>query len=271
MAQKKVDLSIIIVNFNTSELTLGCINNIRKYTRDLLYEIIVVNNSDRAKETKLLHSDLKENDDIKILDTKNRGFGTANNAGAKIARGDYLLFLNSDTLLVNNSIKKMVDFLRDHAEIGAMTPLIFQPDGKTLQKHFFGDFPTIGSLTFRRWKGRNADISKQYFYAEMVSAACMMIKKELYDKFNGFDQNFFMYCEDDDLCRRLHNAGYKNAVLTKAKIIHLEGGSTTNRKRLKMYYTSQSYYWQKHNGTFWRIIMEIIRWPYKTINFLLSK
>lgn len=268
MANQKIDLSIIIVNYNTSKLTLECIKSLKNHTRNLEYEIIVVNNSNKPEQTKILHQ--AKIKDLQIIDVKNQGFGTANNIGTKVARGWYLLLLNSDTKIIDDSIQKMRQFLNNHLKIAALSPLLYQSDGKTLQKHFFGRFPTLGSLTFRRWQGRSADLSKEYFYAQMVSAAAMMIKKELYDKFDGFDENFFMYCEDDDLCRRLHNAGYKNAVLTTAKVIHLEGGSTTNRKRLKMYYKSQSYYWQKHNGTFWRVIMEIIRWPYKIMNVLLS-
>jgi len=269
MAKKKLDLSIIIVNFNTSELTLDCIESVKKNTKNVNYEIIVVNNSDQAEQSKILHQN--QPDDILIIDTKNRGFGTANNAGVKIAKGGYLLLLNSDIKVLDDSIFLMLKFLRKQQEIAALSPLLYASDGKTLQKHFFGDFPTIGSLTFRRWQGRSADLSKEFFYAKMVSAAAMMIEKKKYDKVCGFDQNFFMYCEDDDLCRRLTQNGYKNAVLTAAKMIHLENQSSSNQKRLRMYYKSQSYYWQKHNGTFWRIVMEIIRWPYKSINILISK
>lgn len=269
MADKKLDLSIIIVNYNTSKLTLGCIESVKKSIKNLDYEIIVVNNSDKPEQSKILHQN--QPNDIKIIDSKNRGFGTANNSGAKAAKGEYLLLLNSDIKVSDNSIFLMLKFLTKHQEIAALSPLLYQEDGKTLQKHFFGSFPTFLSLTFRRWQGRNADLQKDFFNSQMVSAAAMMIEKKKYDKVCGFDQNFFMYCEDDDLCRRLTQADHKNAVLTKAKMIHLEGRSASNKKRLKMYYKSQSYYWQKHNGTSARVLMEIIRWPYKTLNILLSK
>jgi hypothetical protein len=270
MANKKLDLSIIIVNYNTSKLTMGCIESVKKSIKNLDYEIIVVNNSDKPEQSKILHQN--QPNDVKIIDSKNRGFGTANNSGAKAAKGEYLLLLNSDIKVSDNSIFLMFKFLTKHQEIAALSPLLYQEDGKTLQKHFFGSFPTFGSLTFRRWRGREANLSVEYFYSNMISAAAMMIKRSIYNQMGGFDQNFFMYCEDDDLCRRLMKAGYKNAVLTGAKIIHLEGSSsTTNKKRLRMYYKSQSYYWQKHNGTSARVLMEIIRWPYKTLNILISK
>lgn len=268
---KEIELSIIIPNFNTSKLTMECIESIKIHLKNISYEIIIVNNSSRDEEREILQSRLKENSGLKIINSENRGFGAANNLGAESAQGEYLLLLNSDTLVIDNSIANMLSFIKKHKEVGALTPLLYQADRKTLQKHFYGGFPTLGSLTFRRWEGRRADLSKTYFYSDMVSAAGMMIKKDNFNKVEGFDENFFMYCEDDDLCRRLVKIGFKNAVLTKAKIIHLESSSTSNQSRLRMYYKSQSYYWQKHNGTFWRIVMEIIRWPYKTINILISR
>lgn len=268
---KEIELSIIIINYNTHSLTLDCIKSIEDHLKKISYEIIIVNNSSRDKERQILQSRLKENGRFKIINSENRGFGAANNLGIESAQGHYLLLLNSDTLVIDDSISKLLNFFKKHDEIGALTPLLYQPNKKTLQKHFYGSFPTIGSLTFRRWQGRRADLAKRFFYSDMVSAASMMIKKETFSRIEGFDENFFMYCEDDDFCRRLVKVGYKNAVLTNAKIIHREGESSSNRKRLLMYYKSQSYYWQKHNGTFWRIAMEIIRWPYKTIHILFSK
>lgn len=268
---KTVGLSIIIVNFNTSALTLGCVKSVKKYLRNIEYEIIVVNNSSRDDERTILQKALKESNELKVINTENRGFGTANNLGSESARGKYLLFLNSDTLLIDDSIEKMLKFLKNRPEIGALSPLLFQSNKTTLQKRFFGDFPNFLSITFGRWQDRTVDLSKKYFYAEMVSGACMMIEREKFMIVDRFDQNFFMYCEDDDLCRRLTKFGFKNAVLTCAKIIHLEGKSQNSKNRLKMYYKSQSYYWQKHNGALARILMEIIRFPYMVFNLLLSK
>ena len=268
---KEIELSIIIPNYNTHELTLDCARSIKNHLKNISYEIIIVNNSSHDEEREILQSRLKENSGLKIINSENRGFGAANNLGAESAQGKYLLLLNSDTLVIDSSIDKMLVFLKKHHEIGGVTPLIYQKDEKTLQRHFFGQFQSLGLVTFKRFKGRHPDLKHNFFYSDTITFAAMMISKSLFDKVSGFDENFFMYWEDDDLCRRLNKIGFKNAVLTRAKIIHLESKSSFGKKRRQMYYKSQSYYWQKHLGTFQRIAMEIIRWPYKTIIILISK
>jgi len=190
------------------------------------------------------------------------GFGAGNNLGAKIAKGEYLLLLNPDIHLIDNSIEKMLDFLSRHSEIGALSPLLYQKDGKTLQKHFFGNFQSLVGITIKRWQGKEANLNADFFYTDMVSAATLMIKRELFEKVDGFDQNFFMYIEDDDLCRRISDLGYKNAVLCGAKVIHFEGQSSTSFEKKKYYYKSQNYYWQKHYGPAKTFLMKIFRVPY---------
>ncbi len=112
---------------------------------------------------------------------------------------------------------------------------------------------------------RNDITERDYFYAQMVSGAAMMIKKANFDKVGGFDENFFMYLEDDDLCRRLNNIKLKNAVLCTAKIIHLEESGNTDSQKRRMYYQSQNYYFQKHFGVFTALLMRLLRLPYKIL------
>lgn len=265
---KKIDLTIIIVNYNTSKLVLDCITSIKKYLDAVSYEIIIVNNSDRQEEKNILHVKLEAEDEIKIIDSENRGFGAANNLGIKSALGKYLLLLNSDTLMVDNSINKLPGFLEEHREVAGVTPLVYQKDGKTLQRHFYGKFQNLGLVIFKIFRGRRPNLKNDFFYSETITFAAMMIKKTLLVQAGGFDEKFFMYWEDDDLCLRLAKMGFKSAVYTRAKIIHLESQSSPSKKRLEMYYKSQSYYWQKHFGLTQRILMEIVRWPYKTLKVL---
>lgn len=268
---KEIELSIIIPNYNTHKLVLDCIKSVKNYIKKIKYEIIIINNSSLDSEREILQSYLKENKQLKIINSENRGYGAANNLGIESARGKYLLLLNSDTLIVDSSIEKMLNFITKHEEIGGLTPLIYQKDKKTLQRHFFGQFQNLGLITLKRFRGRHPDLKHDFFYSDTITFAAMMIKKLTFDKVGGFDENFFMYWEDDDLCLRLNKIGLKNAVYNKAKIIHLESQSSLNREKLRMYYKSQSYYWQKHFGTFQRITMEIIRWPYRYMNLLISK
>jgi len=259
----KVELSIIIVNYKSFDFACDAISDIKKHLAALKYEIIIVDNDPKTDDDKKFSSRYKNDNSIKIIkNSVNAGFGAGNNLGAKSASGEYLLLLNPDTKIVDNSVEKMIEFLSKHSEVGALSPLIYQADGKSLQKHFFADFQNLAGMTIKRWQGKQADLSVEFFYVEMITAAAMLLKRELFEKVSGFDEKFFMYNEDDDLCRRISKLGFKNAVLVTAKIIHIEGQSSTTPEKKKYYYESQDYYWQKHYGRFKTGLMKIIRAPY---------
>ena len=261
------DLSIIIVNYNTPNLVYDCIESINKYL-NVSYETIVIDNGSKNKVdpdhiSKFLHTTY-------LPLASNRGFGAGNNAGVKIAKGKYLLLLNSDTLLVDDSIDKMLKFYKDHKEIGALTCLLYQRKNGPIQRRFFGKFQSLFGLMFRYYNYQKINLNQEFFYTDIVTGAALMIKRDLYNKLNGFDKNFFMYLEDDDLCKRLVDMGYKNAVLNTAKIVHLEGKSSNSLTRRRYYYKSQNLYWKKHNGIFATMLMRTIRFPYSIVQFIVS-
>lgn len=260
----KLELSIIIVDYNSSQFTIDLIKNLGEKLTDLRFEIIVVNNNPNSDNDQRIKDEYKDLKNLKVIKAeKNLGFGTGNNLGAKEARGEYLLLLNPDTKIIDNSIQRMLDFLAKHPEVGALSPLLYQKDEKTLQRHFYGDFQSLAFITIKRWKGKVPKNSDQdFFYTDMVSGAALMIRKSLYKKLGGFDEKFFMYIEDDDLCHRIDYLGLKNAVLTTAKIVHFEGQSSTPLEKKKFYYQSQDYYWRKHYGPIMTNLMKAIRYPY---------
>ncbi len=267
----KPEISIIIINYNTPQLTLDCLLTIKKFVK-VPVEVIVVDNGSK-EELRIKNNELKKANltacNLQLITLEsNRGFGAGNNAGAKKAVGKYLWFLNSDTLLVEDTAKKLSSFLEHHKEIGAASPILYHNDG-TIQKNFFARFQTLGNITFQRYNYQKIDLSKEFFYTDIVVGAAMMMRKDLFEKINGFDEHIFMYLEDDDICKRIKNLGYKNAVLNTAGVIHLGGGSTKkNKERKKLYYTSQTYFWRKHNGTIATLIMRILRWPYKLLKMI---
>jgi GT2 family glycosyltransferase len=259
-------LSIIILNYNTPDLVYDCLLSIKKFV-SVRHEVILVDNgSDKDKgidETEYRRI-MPENCQLIISET-NLGFGKGNNLGAKEATGDFLWFLNSDTVLVDSSAEKLVNFIDSHKEIGALSPVIFHPDG-SIQHNFFAKFQSLAGVLFRRYNFQKIDFDVEFFYTDIVIGAAMMVRKKLFDELNGFDPNIFMYLEDDDICKRMVDKGYKNAVLTTAKIMHKEGASIKkNSNRKKLYYDSQTYFWKKHNGFLPTLLMRIIRWPYKLI------
>lgn len=261
------DLSIIIVNYNSRKYLLDCLKSIEEHVKDIDFEIVVVDNN--SSET-LTANDLVPFKRVKlVLSPKNLGFGGGNNLGVSNAGSEYLLLLNPDTKIIDDSIQKMMTFMKNHEEIGALSALLYGDDEcKQLQSAFFGRFQSLASLIFRHYNYQQVDMSREFFYTDIVTGADLMIKKVNFEVVNGFDENFFMYLEDDDLCKNLVDRGFKNAVLTKAKIVHYEGKSSTSRQKKNYYYNSQARFWQKHSGFWPTLLMRIIRWPYKVLKTL---
>lgn len=257
-------LSIIILNYNTPDLVYDCLRSIKKFVT-INYEVILVDNGSKIENRiqKTEYSKIMSSNCQLVVSEINLGFGKGNNLGATKATGDILFLMNSDTVLVDDSVKKLTDFLLSHEEIGALSPVIYHPDG-SVQHNFFAKFQTLAGVLFRRYNFQEINSNEEYFYADIVIGAAMMVRKKLFDEIKGFDPNIFMYLEDDDICKRMVDKGYKNAVLTTAKIIHKEGASIKkNSNRKKLYYESQTYFWKKHNGFLPTLLMRIIRWPYK--------
>lgn len=256
------DVSIIIVNYNTRQMTNECIDSIINYTNGLNYEIILVDNgsSDGSKE----FFEKKEGI-IYIYSDENLGFGRANNIGAEIAKGEFIFFLNSDTLFVEDSLSKLYNFYvlnEKNLKIGVLGAIMVDEKGCI---NGFGDtFPTILKIRYKLFrkipfffnfvKMENKhiyDTSKTYFKVDYVLGADMLIRKALFKKVMGFDPNYFMYYEESDLQLRLAELKYINYILTTTKIIHFEGGSVkTERKKSnfkrEVVHSSEIYYVKKN-------------------------
>jgi GT2 family glycosyltransferase len=227
-----MDLSIIIVNYKSADKTLKCLSAIK--SADLAgieHEIIVVDNysnDDGLQKIKDRHPE------VAILENKaNLGMGAGNNAGAKLAKGEYLLVLNPDTYLGINSIKTMLAYIKVHNEAGLIGPRLNNPDG-TLQ-YTCMRFPKFFTPLLRRtFLGRFAPehidrfLMKDYDHreareADWIMGSCLLIRKKIFDDLGGFDGRFFMYFEDTDLCRRIWQAGFKIIYMPLAEGVHDHG------------------------------------------------
>src|SRR3990167_11341194 len=234
----KVDLSIITISYNTRQILLDCLNSIIKNTKGLTYEIIVVSTGSNDGSLEMIRDFATQNSQVILVDAKeNIGFGRGNNLGAIKAKGKYLLFLNSDTLIFDNALKKAVEIVRKHPKIGAYSCRLlnadrsFQPSG--------GHFPTFGSLI--AWQLFIDDLPligdlipsfhpKQSQYdknqkMDWVTGAFIMVKKSVFDSVGGFDKTIFMYTEEMELCYRLAKIGYSTFYTNSPAIIHLGGAS----------------------------------------------
>jgi len=243
-------LSIIIISYNTCEITLNCLKSIfqDKGLKEIGYEIIVIDNDSKDNSV----SELKKlGNKITLIENKfNGGFGKANNQGLKIAKGNYILFLNSDTIILHSAISQSLDWLCSHPEASTCTAQLLNKD-KTIQASG-GFFPNLGNVF--TWCFSLDDLPlvnklikplhphtptfythDQFFNKDhrqdWVTGAFMLTRKSLLDKVGGFDENYFMYGEEVELSYRIKKSTLNNQVwyLIGPQIIHLGGASARNR------------------------------------------
>lgn len=222
---QKPDLSIIIVNYNTKELVYNCITSVREKTHDLTYEIIVVDNASKDHSVEFLKQTFP--DIIIFSSPENLGFGRANNLGADLAQSEVLFLLNSDTIIIDNSIKTLYDYLIQHPETGACGGILLNADGSvgysashqlSLLHDFLSFIPLFKKPPIESNLTSVADVG-------YVIGADMMIKKKVFEEAGKFDPDFFLYCEEAELSYRIKKQDYKIQLLPSAQIIHLEGKS----------------------------------------------
>lgn len=250
-----MDLSFIIPAHKSEQHLNKCISSIRKYAIGLSYEIIIVQNDGRK-----LFS-MPQQDIIMINLHHNKGFGNACNIGAKQAKGDILFFLNPDTELLNNISSSIKQFFLDK-KISIIAPALITTDGK-IQKWSAGKEINIVSLIKNNlfdWNSK-ALLEKKSVLVDWVSGAAFLIKRDIFDKIGGFDENFFMYYEDIDLCLRIRNAGGKIILLSEIKVLHIGGQSYGEKSKRKKsdYIVSQDYYFKKHFGKSPALFLRLIR------------
>lgn len=218
-----MDLSIIIVNFKTPELTLRAIESIIK-TLPVSYEIIIVDNASSDHSEKLIKS--KYPDIIWIQNKTNEGFGRANNKGFETSQGKYILLMNSDLVLLEDTVSICLKVLKKDSEIGVLGCKLLNEEG-SLQKS------TFSIASFRKLLDQNLVINKFWPMGkepiEAVMGSFMMMPRKVFDETGGFDPDFFMYAEELDLCHRIARKGYKIEYFKEATAIHKNGGSTTNK------------------------------------------
>lgn len=235
-----IDLSIIIVSYNIRRLLTECVESIIKNTKKINYEIIVVDNAssdDTVSEINKLTN--KKNMSLKIIHNKeNYGFSKANNIGIQKSKGKYLLFLNPDTLVYENTLEGMIDFMEEEKSAGAATCFIALPSGE-LDDAAHRGFPTPWR-SFCHFSGisklfPNSKLFSGYTLGwmdknkiheiEACAGAFMMVRREAGEQINWWDEEFFWYGEDLDFCFRLKEKNWNIFFVPTFKIFHYKGAS----------------------------------------------
>jgi GT2 family glycosyltransferase len=254
-------ISIIIVHYKADIVFFDCLRSLEKNKPKGKYEVIVVDNDERARIDKKIKKEFPHV--IYIKSPRNVGFGAGNNLGAKHANGEYLFFLNPDTTIFTNTIDTLVKFLETHKKAGIVAPLLLDPQTKPYDLQgtsLLTPFRALFSLSFINKLFPNNLIAKSYWNTgwdktkvkevDVVPGTAFMIRKEIFNKIHGFDEHFFLYFEEFDLCKRIREKGYGIFITPSARLIHLWGkGGTGEAKNIgTVFKQSRFYYFKKHYG-----------------------
>jgi len=243
MMMENIDVSVIIVNYNTRQLTQNCIDSILLHTKDISYEIILVDNASIDDSCDFF---IKDNRIIFISSPTNLGFGKANNLGYEYSKGDYVFFLNSDTIIKNNAIKIFYDQMMVlPADIACLGCIL--KDTNSNFSGSYGNFPVWYDEFFNRHKKQllQAKIKKFPFIVEYVSGADMFIRRSVIELHGLFDADFFLYFEETELQRRYFKNGYKSVIIDGPDICHLEGGSSNDTAWKAITFTQSFFVYMK--------------------------
>jgi len=296
------DVSIIIVSWNAKEKLRCCLNSLVCREDEYTQDIIVVENGSMDGSMQMVE---EEYPSVRLIKNRNNlGFSRANNIGIRSSKGRYLCLINSDVIVLDNCIKNLMSFMKEHPAAGMVGPRIINPD-RTLQpscRHF----PTIWNNMCQSL-GLNHLFPKSAFFSywimdywnhesirsvEALSGCFLMVRREAVEEVGLLDENFFIYGEDLDWCKRFHMAGWDIVFYPYADAIHFGSASSANAP-IKFYLEMQKadlQYWRKHHGKigkFSYVIVILLRnvlrviargfqyivWPYRreTVGFKLQR
>lgn len=253
----RMDFSLIIVNYNLTNEVIECINSVIRLPIKQKYEIIVIDNGSKDAERLLEYFPQNKYEYISIFLLKeNKGFGAANNYGVKKAKGKILFLLNPDTILIEDIFTDVLDFFSKVKNIGIIGTKIININNR--QELSYGIFPNLFTefldiFFLKRFylifltKSRKR-CNKKIHSVDWVTGASMFIPTNIYNEIGGFDEDFFLYNEDIDLCKRIKNKGYTVLYNQDIKIKHI--GSASSKKNYYLFtlysYDSRLLYYKKH-------------------------
>ena len=255
-----MDLSCIIVNYKNSEPLKDCLESIYRTLPEMDFEVIIVDNSENdpgLQPLKELYSQAQF-----ISNSVNVGFSRANNQAAKIARSDVLIFLNPDTILSDHAIQSMHTHLCSQTEIGALGPKVVNPDGSL--QYSCRRYPTLWTGLFNRYSifsrlFPNNRFTTRYLMLDFdhdetqqvdwLSGCCLMVAKDVFERVGGFDENYFLFNEDVDLCRMIHQTEKQVVYFPEARVIHRvsTSNSKTTAKVIIERHLGMMHYFKKHH------------------------
>ncbi|CQR58534.1 glycosyl transferase family 2 [Paenibacillus riograndensis SBR5] len=235
-----VDVSIIVLNYNTCRLTMDCLRSVYDSETNFVYEIILIDNNSRDDSVERISREFPGV--MLIANSENVGYARANNQGMEVASGRYVLLLNSDTVVLKDTLQTMISFMDGRPDLGASGCKVILPDG-SLDKACKRGFPTPSASFYYafgfsklfpdrpRFNGYQLGYldPDQDYPVDCLVGAFMLLRRETIEQVGGLDEDFFMYGEDLDWCFRIKEAGWGIYYYPQTSIIHLKGGSARRR------------------------------------------
>jgi GT2 family glycosyltransferase len=278
MAARPLEVSVVVVSWNCRDYVDRCLASLvgdddgsgrdddRDAAGDASLEVIVVDNGSHDDIGAMVHERYPS---VRFIEMgTNAGFGRANNAGFAMAAGRRLVVLNPDTVVEPGTLDLLADFLDRHPLAGVAAPRMLNPDGS--DQATARSLPTPAAALFGRrspltrlfpknpWSSRflsgRAHSTDEPFRSDFVSAAAMMVDRSVLDWVGGFDEEFFLYWEDADWCRRIAEAGFEIWTVPKAQVVHDEGGSRHGRWPVRVvghFHRGAYLYWRNHHAPQW--------------------
>ena len=250
MIKNQIDISIIIVNYNVRYFLEQCLHSVFDACKNISTEVIVVDNNSHDSSCEMIEDKFPK---VKLIANKeNTGFSTANNQGVAIAKGEYVLILNPDTVVAEDTFEKILQFARATTNLGSIGVKLIDGTGNFLPESKRG-IPTP-KVSINKLLGSNTE----KYYAnhilengngkiDILVGAFMFMKRTVYNEVKGFDEDYFMYGEDIDLSYKILKKGYSNYYFSGTKIIHYKGESTKkDLKYLNNFYGAMQIFYKKH-------------------------
>jgi len=272
----KPTISIVIVSYNTKRLLESCVSSLFKHDRRLDFsgkkispgdeesipaELIIVDNASADGSANYIKGLARRKSVAAVLNKKNLGFGQANNQGMRLAKGEYILLLNSDTIINQAAVSQTLFWLASRPEYDVVGCRLLNKN-KTLQPSV-GNFPHLSnvfSMLFLDWLGKKAMRSPgNIVLVDWIMGAFMLLRTSAFRQTSGFDKNIFMYMEEVEWCYRLKQAGHRIAFYPNASIIHIGGASTKNKTpKILNIYRGLIYFYRKHKGGFQLALLKLM-------------
>ncbi len=288
-----IELSISIVNYNTTDSLLNLIESITNNLKNIVYEILVVDN-DSVDDVNRITDKYKN---VKLIrNSTNFYFTKADNQNLLRAKGQYIVSINSDTLVTPNALENMIVFLKDHHDVGAVTPKFIYPDGRLQES--IGPFLTLRSgllhaSGFNGWCAKtkanhsvasgsindNPDISQE---AEVLYGACIMVRRDVLDTVGVKDEKLIHGWDEYDWCKRIKDAGWKLYYVPNSVIVHyrsksikkIKGESKKIRAIWRLSWDGFFYFYKKHFGFVAYLLLKTVWYlslPYRLVSRLLRR